>query len=87
MTGSEGGFLGEEGRSQKRMREPKVKRKWNKALTKLGVVKTYYCDVNLEMKVPFQKKKNFLKVWDRWKARIVNGFLGDAWVYFPRDKT
>ena len=39
--------------------EAKVKRKWNKALTKLGVVKTYYCDVNLEMKVPFQKKKKF----------------------------
>ena len=67
--------------------EAKVKRKWNKALTKLGVVKTYYCDVNLEMKVPFKKKKKNLKVWDRWKAPIVKGFLGDGWAYFLCDKT
>jgi len=62
LTGSEGDFLGEEGR--RGCEEAKVKRKWNKALTKLGIVKTYYCDVNLEM-----------KVWDRWEGTHCKGFF------------
>lgn len=56
--------------------EAKVKRKWNKALTKLGVVKTYYCDVNLEMKVPFQKKKNFFESVGQMEGTHCKWFFG-----------